>query len=70
VIVEVKSVENLIALHSAQLISYLRLTGLPLGLLINFNVGLLKQGVRRLKPTKTSSVSSVSSVCKPANQGE
>jgi GxxExxY protein len=67
VIVEVKSVENLIALHSAQLISYLRLTGLPLGLLINFNVGLLKQGVRRLRPTKTSSVSSV---CKPTNQGE
>jgi GxxExxY protein len=70
VIVEVKSVENLIALHSAQLISYLRLTGLPLGLLINFNVGLLKQGVRRLRPAKTSSVSSVFSVCKPTNQGE
>ena len=70
VIVEVKSVENLIALHSAQLISYLRLTGLPLGLLINFNVGLLKQGVRRLKPTKPSSVSSVSSVLKTTNEGE
>jgi GxxExxY protein len=70
VIVEVKSVEHLLALHSAQLISYLRLTGLPLGLLINFNVGLLKQGVRRLKPTKPSSAFSVSSVCKPTNEGE
>ena len=67
VIVEVKSVECLLALHSAQLISYLKLTGLPLGLLINFNVGLLKQGVRRLKPTKPSSVSSVFN---PTNQGE
>jgi GxxExxY protein len=70
VIVEVKSVEQLRALHSAQLISYLRLAGLPLGILINFNVGLLKQGVRRLKPTKPSSVSSVSSVLKPTNEGE
>jgi GxxExxY protein len=70
VIVEVKSVEHLLALHSAQVISYLKLTGLPLGLLINFNVGLLKQGVRRLKPTRPSSVSSVSSVCKPTNEGE
>jgi GxxExxY protein len=70
VIVEVKSVEHLLALHSAQLIFYLRLTGLPLGLLINFNVGLLKQGVRRLKPKKPSSVSSVSSVFNPTNKGE
>jgi GxxExxY protein len=70
VIVEVKSVEQLLALHSAQLISYLRLTGLPLGLLINFNVGLLKQGIRRLRPTKPFSESSVSSVLKPTNEGD
>ena len=48
VIVEVKAVENLIPVHSAQLLSYLRLSGKPLGLLINFNVPLLRDGVRRI----------------------
>lgn len=66
-IVEVKAVDQLVALHSAQLLSYLKLSGLPLGLLINFNVGLLKQGVRRLKPPKSVSVSSV---VQPTNEGE
>jgi GxxExxY protein len=69
-IVEVKAVESLQPIHSAQLLSYLRLSGLPLGLLINFNVGLLKQGVRRLKPFPSVSVSSVSSVVQPTNEGE
>jgi GxxExxY protein len=69
-IVEVKAVESLQPIHSAQLLSYLRLSGLPLGLLINFNVGLLKQGVRRLKPFPSVSVSSVSSVVQPSNEGE
>jgi GxxExxY protein len=70
VIVEVKAVESLQAIHSAQLLSYLKLSGLPLGLLINFNVGLLKQGIRRLKPPPSVSVSSVSSVVQPPNEGE
>ena len=48
VIVEVKAVEALSRLHEAQLITYLTLSGLRLGLLINFNVVLLKDGVRRL----------------------
>jgi len=69
-IVEVKAVESLQPIHSAQLLSYLRLSGLPLGLLINFNVGLLKQGVRRLKLFPSISVSSVSSVVQPTNEGE
>ncbi len=47
VIVEVKSVESLLAVHTAQILTYLRLSGMPLGLLINFNVPLLKQGIRR-----------------------
>jgi GxxExxY protein len=68
--VEIKAVDQLVALHSAQLLSYLKLSGLPLGLLINFNVGLLKQGVRRLRPPKPVSVSSVSSVVQPTNEGE
>jgi GxxExxY protein len=70
VIVEVKAVESLQPIHSAQLLSYLKLSGLPLGLLINFNVGLLKQGIRRLKPPPSVSVSSVSSVVQPPNEGE
>jgi GxxExxY protein len=47
-IVELKSVEKLAPIHSAQLISYLRLMGYHLGLLINFNVALLKEGVKRV----------------------
>ena len=48
VIVELKSVEEIHPVHEAQLLTYLRLTGLWLGLLINFNVPTLKQGIRRL----------------------
>jgi len=48
VIVEVKAVEKLHPVHEAQLLSYLRMTGLKLGLLINFNVKLLRDGVRRV----------------------
>jgi GxxExxY protein len=69
-IVEVKTTECLLPIHSAQLPSYLRLSGLPLGLLINFNVHLLRQGVRRLKPFPSVSVSSVSSVVQPSRKGE
>jgi GxxExxY protein len=47
-IVEVKSVERLMPIHEAQLITYLRLTGLPVGLLLNFNTNVLKNGIRRL----------------------
>lgn len=47
VIVELKSVEDLFAVHQAQVLTYLKMTGLPLGLLINFNVSLLRNGVRR-----------------------
>ena len=48
VIVEVKSVADAITIHEAQLLSYLKLTGCQVGLLINFNVKLLKQGIRRI----------------------
>jgi GxxExxY protein len=48
VIVEVKSVEALAPIHEAQLLRYLRLTGLPVGLLFNFNVPILKNGIRRI----------------------
>jgi len=48
VIVEIKAVEGILPIHEAQLLTYLRLTGQRVGLLINFNVPVLKQGVRRL----------------------
>jgi GxxExxY protein len=48
VIVELKSVEKLLPIHDAQLLSYLKLARVHLGRLINFNVRLLPQGIRRL----------------------
>ena len=48
VVVEVKSAETILPVHRAQLLSYLRLTGKPVGLLINFNVPVLYQGVKRV----------------------
>jgi GxxExxY protein len=48
VLVELKSVDALAPIHTAQVLTYLRLTGLKLGLLINFNVPVLKQGIKRL----------------------
>ena len=48
VVVEVKAVERLAAIHEAQLISYLRCTGMRLGLLVNFNRRLLKEGIKRI----------------------
>ena len=47
-ILELKSCENLQPIHQAQLLTYLKLTGLKVGLLINFNVPILKQGIKRL----------------------
>ena len=46
--VEVKCVEKLLPVHGAQLLSYLKLSGFKLGLLINFNVPHLRQGIRRV----------------------
>src|SRR5262249_35940619 len=48
VIIELKAVEEFHPVHEAQLISYLKLSGCRLGLLINFNVRLLKQGIKRI----------------------
>lgn len=48
VIVEVKAIEKILPVHRAQLLTYLRLQDLWLGLLINFNVELLRDGVRRI----------------------
>ncbi len=47
VIIEVKSVDALIDIHMAQILTYLKLTNSKIGLLINFNVELLKNGIKR-----------------------
>ena len=52
VIVELKAVEQLGWIHEAQLLTYLRLIGREVGLVINFNVPLLKYGIRRVMNTK------------------
>jgi GxxExxY protein len=48
VIVEVKAVENVLPVHKAQLLSHLRLRDCRIGLLINFNVAMLKDGITRM----------------------
>ena len=47
VVVELKAIEKLEPIHEAQLLSYLKLSGCHVGLLINFNVKMLKQGIKR-----------------------
>jgi GxxExxY protein len=49
VIVELKAVEEIAPIHQAQLLSYLKLSGCPVGLLINFNVSKLVDGLKRLR---------------------
>jgi GxxExxY protein len=48
VVVEIKSIDKIMPVHQAQVISYLKLAKLSLGLLINFNVKLLKWGIERI----------------------
>ena len=48
VIVEIKSVKRLLPIHSAQLMTYMRLRGMSSGLLLNFNVTILPLGIRRI----------------------
>ena len=55
VLVELKAVETLLPVHAAQVITYLKLSALPVGLLVNFNVPILRQGLRRLWLSSTSS---------------
>ena len=57
-IIEIKSVEKISAAHAKQLLTYLRLTKQPVGLIINFGGATLKEGVRRLVNNHTDSASS------------
>ena len=47
-VVELKSVQTILPIHEDQVISYLKMTGYPLAILINSNVRILKEGIRRL----------------------
>ncbi len=67
VIIELKAVARLEPIHEAQLLSYLKLSGCQVGLLINFNVRQLKSGLRRLVnnlPKNVSAISAISAVNK------
>jgi len=48
IVVELKAVEKIHPINTAQLLTYLKLTGLRLGLLLNFNVPLIRDGIRRI----------------------
>ena len=48
VIIELKTVERLLPIHEAQLLTYMKLARIPTGLLLNFNTAVLKDGIRRL----------------------
>ena len=48
VIIEIKSVEHILPVHKKQLLTYLKLTNLKLGLLVNFNEALIKNGITRI----------------------
>jgi GxxExxY protein len=54
VVVELKSVERLLPIHSAQILTYLKLSGLKLGLLINFNTVRIKEGIQRFINSKAN----------------
>jgi len=67
IVVELKAIDELLPIHRAQLLTYLRASGKPVGLLINFNVPVLRQGLKRLvnqyagpRPNAENSASSAS----------
>ena len=60
VIIELKTVEKILPVHEAQMLTYLRLSGLERGLLLNFNSVPLKAGIRRINKPISSPVSPVS----------
>ena len=63
VTLEIKSVDSLAPIHQAQLLSYLKLSGCEVGLLINFNVKLLKQGIVRMVNSRILIYKSQSPLC-------
>ena len=71
IVVELKTVDILLPIHSAQLLSYLRSSGKPVGLLMNFNVEILKNGIKRMVNHYLGPpISSASSSASPRLRGE
>ena len=64
IILEVKAIEQLAPIHDAQLLSYLRISGLKVGLLMNFHVRVLKNGLKRIVNEFPDSAFSASSAVK------
>jgi GxxExxY protein len=56
VIVEIKSVEQLLPVHQAQLLTYMKLSGTPTGLLLNFHSAFLRDGIRRMTLSREAQV--------------
>lgn len=69
ILVELKAIGNVLPVHKAQLLSYIRETGHPVGLLINFHTSKLVDGVTRIVSDRPASVSSATSVLKNPIQG-
>jgi iron complex transport system substrate-binding protein len=69
-IVELKSVETLAPVHSKQLLTYLRLMKLPVGLLINFGAATFKEGVKRIVNGHTDAASSTLRIHQNMQHGE
>jgi GxxExxY protein len=71
IVLELKSIDALLPIHSAQLLTYLRSSGKQVGLLINFNVEVLKNGIKRMvNHYSGASVSSASYSAPPRLRGE
>lgn len=54
IIIELKAVDKMLPVYDAQIYSYLKASNLPMGFLVNFNVPLIKEGIKRFVPKKTS----------------
>jgi iron complex transport system substrate-binding protein len=67
VVVELKSVENLLPVHKKQVLTYIRLMNLPIGLLINFGAPMLKEGLHRIVNNLPPSASPRLSVYQPCS---
>ena len=63
IIIELKTVEQLLPIHEAQMLTYLKLSALSLGLLINFNVPVLKNGIKRIANNFVDSSSASLRLC-------
>jgi GxxExxY protein len=73
VILEIKTVEQLLPIHTAQLLTYLKLSGKPIGLLLNFNAPILRKGLKRLvnhfHEDSAALVPSATSAGRPGEEG-